>query len=178
MMKKAVLVLALLSCVEGANLRRSVLQMSLATDELPAQVAAPAAPAAPAEPAAAVGLAEPLPSQTAPEVPASVVADPVVVVAAAPVVAVTAPVAAAVPLLAVAVPSVAELSENQVWAAGVAKKTTDEALLTLFDVAAQLKAVTADRNNDPRAARAWRSCTSFHTSANPSTFPNSSHSVT
>ena len=136
MMNKAVLVLALFASVEGANLRRNVLEMSLASEELPSQTAAAAPPAAPAAPAAAVGLAEPLPSQTAPAVAAAPAA--AAPAAAAPVAAE----AAAAPAAAVTAPAVAAAapqSENQVWAAGVAKKTTDEALLTLFDVAAQLK---------------------------------------
>jgi len=148
-MNKAVLVLALFASAEGANLRRNVLEMTLATEELPTQTAAAPPPAAaPAAPAAAVGLAEPLPSQTAPAVAAPAAAAPVAA-AAAPAVAPD----AAVPAVAAAAPAVAAAaptgqSENQVWAAGVAKKTTDEALLTLFDVAAQLKAVICPLRDD------------------------------
>ena len=54
-MNKAVLVLALFASAEGANLRRNVLEMTLATEELPTQTAAAPPPAAaPAAPAASV----------------------------------------------------------------------------------------------------------------------------
>jgi len=141
-----ILALALLcgAEVQAAGLRRSPLAMSLAEDEEPILVAKVAPPTS--EPRPSSMLAEdslPLQEVPAPHAaaPASVAAAAVptpVAAAATPVAVAAAPVAAA-PLAAVALSS----DSPAAWAATVAKKTTDEALLTMFGVAEQLKAVCA-----------------------------------
>jgi len=81
--------------------------------------------------------------------PVAAVAAPVAVVAA-PAVAIVAPVAApaaAAPAASTLLAAIETPAPPPVqapiddWAASISKKTTDEALLTMFDVAAQIKAV-------------------------------------
>jgi len=133
-----ILALALLcgAEVQAAGLRRSPLAMSLAEDEEPILVAKVARPSSML---AEDSLQEvPAPHAAAPASVAAAAVPTPVAAAATPVAVAAAPVAAA-PLAAVALSS----DSPAAWAATVAKKTTDEALLTMFGVAEQLKAVCA-----------------------------------
>lgn len=143
---------------QGLRAHRS-LQMSLAEDPEPAQAVPEAAAAAPMSAAAAFGLSLPaaapvaaaaaapsVVSRSMTETTAVLAEAPLPVAVAAPVapapVVAAAPVAPAAPVAAVAAPLPAATSAIDQWAAAVAKKTTDQALLTMFDIAGNLKKVS------------------------------------